>query len=106
MKKEETVSKEVKVTTWYCDLCEVEGMLQPPISQGQHSVCDHCRKDLCLKHRRHFIKSIEWSRGFQMHIGPSIAITLCDECREISMTYEEFLNLFFSEMKQVHSFLV
>jgi len=106
MKKEETVSKEVKVTTWYCDLCEVEGMLQSPIPQGQHSVCDHCGKDLCLEHRRHFTKAIEWSSGFQMHTGPSIAITLCDECRAKTTTYEEFLNMFFKDMKLLHSFPV
>lgn len=106
MKDMKTVTRDVKVTTWYCDLCEVEGMHQPPIPKGQHSICDHCGKDLCLEHRKVFTKTIEWSRGFQMHTGPSIVIILCDECRAKTVTYGEAVDLFLKKMKLLHSFPV
>ena len=105
MKREKIVSKEVKVTKYYCDLCEaVDEALQQPIPEGQNSVCDHCGKDLCLVHRKNFTKPLQWQSGFQMHIGPSIMINLCEECRALPMSYEGFLDIFFKDMKLLHSF--
>lgn len=95
MKKEKRIPSEIKETTWFCDICEKQIAKHDP-----RSVCDHCGKDLCGEHSKYFTRHIDWQRGFDMHVGPKISICLCPECRVITMTYEEFLDLFLQkEMK-------
>ncbi len=94
MKKVKEVPTTKRETTWFCDICNVE------MPESERSVCDHCEKDLCGEHTKHFTRSITWQSGFSLHDGPNLTLKLCPKCRTVTMTYEEFLDLFLNkEMK-------
>ena len=99
MKKTKMVPTETRKTTFYCDLCELDEGGALPIPEGEHSLCDHCGKDLCKDHRKVFTRYLQWQTGSQIHVLPNLTISLCDECRAINMTIEEFLNTVLKEMK-------
>jgi len=74
MKKTESVTSTAKIIIYFCDICEEK------IAENDRYMCSNCRKDLCRKHSKVFIKD-----------GRSIKIYLCPECRKTTMTYEEAL---------------
>jgi len=95
MKKTEKVPSEVTKVTWFCDVCGKK------ISEG-HSTptrCVHCGKDVCHEHFEHFRKSVSYQCGFYHRMGPSISVSLCDNCQKIELTYRKFLDLFFKEVR-------